>query len=81
MDIGKELGRFDEIIESNQWLITMKGLVKGDLIDPSEVHQIGIVVLRGMQTCLETDNSYYGSSSLLKLQIDNLIKELVRWKP
>ena len=81
LDIGKELGRFDEIIESNQCLIILKGLVKGDLIDPSEVHQIGIMVLRGMQTCLETDNSYYGSSSLLKLQIDNLINELVRWKP
>ena len=82
LDIGKELGRFDETVKSNQWLLTLKGLFKGDSIDPSEVRQIGIVVLRGMQTCLETDNnSDYGSPSLLKLQIDNLINELVRWKP
>lgn len=81
LEVGKELGRFDETVKSNQWLITLKGLVKGDSIDPSEVRQIGIVVLRGMQTCLETDNSDYGSSSLLKLQIDSLIKELMRWKP
>ena len=31
LDIGKELGRFDETIKSNQWLITLKSLVKGDL--------------------------------------------------
>jgi hypothetical protein len=80
LEIGKELGRFDERIESNQWLIKLKGLVKGDLTDQGEVRQIGIVVLRGMQTCLGTENSYYGSSSLLKLQIDNLINELGQWK-
>ncbi len=81
LDIGKELGRFDETVKSNQWLIKLKDLVKGELIDPSEVRQFGIMVLKGMQTCLETDKGNYGSSSLLKLQIDSLIKELVRWKP
>ena len=80
LEIGKDLGRFDETVESNQWLIPLKGLVKGDSIDPSEVRKIGILVLRGMQTYLETDNSDYGSSSLLKLQIDSLIKELMQWK-
>ncbi len=81
LEIGKDLGRFDETVESNQWLITLKGLVKGDSIDPSEVRQIGIMVLRGIQTYLETDNSDYGSPSLLKLEIDSLIKEFMRWKP
>lgn len=81
LDIGKELGQFDETVKSNQWLITLNSLVKGDSIDPNEVRQIGIAVLRGMQTYLETDNSDYGSPSLLKLEIDNLIKELARWKP
>ncbi|MFC1914790.1 hypothetical protein ACFLWK_00845, partial [Chloroflexota bacterium] len=81
LEIGKELGRFDETVKSNQWLITLNCLVKGDSIDPSEVSRIGIMVLRGMQTCLETDTSDYGSPPLLKLQIDNLINELVQWKP
>jgi chromosome segregation ATPase len=80
LEIGKDLGRFDETVESNQWLIALKGLVKGESIDQSEVRQIGIVVLRGMQTYLVTDTSDYGSPSLLKLQIDNLIEALVRWK-
>jgi cell division septum initiation protein DivIVA len=81
LEIGKELGRFDETVKSNQWLITLKGLVKGGSIDPSEVRQIGILVLRGIQTCLATDNSDYGSPSLLELEIENLIKEFMRWKP
>jgi len=82
LEMGKELGRFDEIIESNQWLVNLRDLVKGDKsIDPNEVRQIGISVLRGIHSCLENDNNYDSSSSLLKLSIDNLLSELERWKP
>ncbi len=82
LELGKEMGHYNEIIESNKWLKGLQTLVKGDEeVAPSQVRVIGITLMQAVLTWL--DRHPQDSSALWPLRpaVTNLIGELERWKP
>jgi len=82
LTLGKELGQFTEIIESNEWLRSLQALVRNEnAVEPEKVRAIAMMVLRRIHEWLE--NKYHGDYSLLllKTSIRNLIGEVEKWKP
>ena len=79
--LGKELGQFNEMIESNKWLKGLQALVKGDEeVEPAQVRVIGITVMRSMLTWLDHHAQDSGVPYVLRPSITSLIGELERWK-
>ncbi len=82
LQLGKELGQFNEMIESNKWLKGLQTLVKGDEeVEPSQVRVIGTTVMQAMLTWLDHYTQDSGVPWLLRPSITNLIGEFERWKP
>ncbi len=80
--LGKELGQFNEMIESNKWLKSLYALIKGDKeIEPDQVRVIGITVMKASLSWLEHHYQDSTDPYLLRLTISNLISEFERWKP
>ncbi len=79
LQLGKELGQYNEMIESNKWLKGLLALVKDDEVEPEKVRVIGITVLRSILSWMK---HYYENSNSpwLLVSITNLIGELERWK-
>jgi len=81
LKLGRELGQFHEIIESNKWLKGLQALVKGDEeVDPDQVRVLGITVIQAIVTWLDRHSQDSGVPWLLRPSITNLIGELERWK-
>jgi len=81
LQLGKELGQFNEMIESNKWLKGLQALAKGDdEVEPEQVRVIGITVSHAMITWLDHHSQDSGIPWLLRSSISNLIGELERWK-
>ena len=80
LQLGKELGQYNEMIESNKWLKGLLALVKDDEVEPEKVRVIGITVLRSILSWMK---HYYENSNSpwWLVSISNLIGELERWKP
>jgi len=79
--LGRELGQFNEMIESNKWLKGLQALAKGDEeVEPDQVRVIGITVMQAILSWL--DHHYQDSIApfMLRSSIINLIGELERWK-
>ena len=82
LQVGKELGQLNEMIESNKWLRDLRALIKGDeAVDPSQVRVLGITVLQGILSWLDQGHEDKDSPYLLRVSISNLVGELERWKP
>jgi predicted nucleic acid-binding Zn-ribbon protein len=81
LEVGKEVGRYQGILEVNQWLNELLALVRGEeSIEVKRVRVIALSVLRGVAAwlkCYESDNL---GVSTISLTIDNLIRELEQWK-
>jgi len=81
LQLGRELGQFNEMIESNKWLKGLQALAKGDEeVEPDQVRVIGITVLRSILSWMK---HYYENSNSpwWLVSISNLLGELERWKP
>jgi len=81
LELGKELGHFESVIQSNQWIKELLGLVKGDdNASSGQARVIALAVLRGMSAWLNQHPSEIGSSQLLRVKISAAVEELERWK-
>ena len=81
LELGKELGHFESVIQSNQWIKELLGLVKGnDSVSSGQARVIALAVLRGMSAWLNQHPSDIGSSQLLTAKISAAVEELERWK-
>jgi len=79
--LGKELGQYHEMVESNKWLKSLQSLAEGDEeVEPGQVRVIGSTVLHAMITWLDHYSQDNGASWLLRSYIASLIGELERWK-
>lgn len=79
--LGKELGQFNEMIESNKWLKGLSAMVKGDeKLEPCQVRVIGITLMRAMHTWLEHYAQNNAVPYSLRSWISNTIGELEKWK-
>jgi len=80
--VGQEIGRCNEIVQANQWLLTMVALMKGDSnISSADVYIVSLAILRGLSNWLDRNEGTPSIWYMLKLHLDNAIQELERWKP
>ena len=80
MEVGREVGRSEGILQVNQWLKELMALVGGeDGVEGKRVRVIALSVLRALHIWLERQQS--ASLTLLSLTVKNLISELERWQP
>jgi hypothetical protein len=81
MEIGKEVGRYQEVIQANQWLSDLLALVRGEeSIEGKRVRAIALSVLRGSAAWLKHDEANNLRFSSLSLTLENLIREFEQWK-
>jgi len=81
VEVGKEVGRYQGIVEANQWLNELLALVHGEeSIEGQRVRAIALSVLRGIAAWLKRYESDDIGVSTISLTVDNLIRELEQWK-
>ncbi len=81
LEAGKEIGRYQEILEANAWLKELLALVRGeDSIERKQVRAIVLLVLRGTASWLTHHEANKLSLSTLPFTLKNLITELEQWK-
>ena len=81
LETGKEVGRLEEILEANAWLKELLALVGGEQgIEAKQVRVIALLVARGVSGWLKLQDKYSTELISLSTTINNLIKELERWK-
>jgi predicted nucleic acid-binding Zn-ribbon protein len=79
VDVGKEVGRCEGILQSSQWLNELLALVRGEEeIEGKRVRIIVLSVVRALHIWLKRQRSL--SYTLLPVTVENLISELERWK-
>ncbi len=82
LDLGKELGHFESVVKSNQWLQELLALVKGeDSVSCGQARVIGLTVLRGILALIHWRYDEIGLPQLLTTKITAAVDELERWKP
>ncbi len=78
---GKEIGRLQGAIQSNEWLQDLQAVVKNEgEIDGQRLRVITLLVLRGAAAWMRQNKTNNLKISTLLYQTDNLIKELEAWQ-
>ena len=81
LEAGKEVGRYQEILEGNAWLKELLALARGEQgIEAKQVRVIALWVARGLSGWLKIQDKYSAVFTSLSFATDSLIKELERWK-
>ena len=81
VEIGKEIGQYQGILECNEWLNELLALIRGEeAVADKRVRTIASSVLRGLAAWLKQHKSDSFISSSLLLNTENLIRELEQWK-
>jgi len=81
LEVGKEMGRYEEILKTNAWINDLMALVKdGRDIEARKVKAITLSVLRGFSNWLKAQDGYSIALTSLSLVTNNLIRELEQWK-
>ena len=79
MEVGKDVGRYEGILKSCEWLDELLALVQGEEnIAGKRVKVIALLVVRALHTWLKRQGSL--SVTLLLYAVEALIGELERWK-
>ncbi len=79
MEVGKDVGRYEGILKSCEWLDELLALVRGEEnIAGKRVKIISLLVVRALHTWLKRQGSL--SFTLLLYAVETLISELERWK-
>lgn len=81
LEAGKEVGRYEEMLEANAWLKELLALVRGEQgIEAKQVRVIALSVARGVSGWLKVQDKYSAVFTSLSFATNNLIKELEQWK-
>jgi predicted nucleic acid-binding Zn-ribbon protein len=79
VDVGKEVGRCEGILQSSEWLNELLALVRGEEnVEGKRVRIIALLVVRALHIWLKRQDSL--SFTLLSLTVETLIRELEQWK-
>ena len=79
MKVGKDVGRYEGILKSCEWLDELLALVRGEEnIAGKRVKIISLLVVRALHTWSKRQDSL--SYTLLPHAVESLISELERWK-
>ena len=81
LEAGKEVGRYQEILEGNAWLKELLSLVRGEQgIEAKQVRTIALLLARGVSGWLKSQDKYSTVFISLSRSTDNFIRELEQWK-
>jgi len=81
LELGIEVGRYKEMLQSNQWLSDLLALVRGEeSVEGKRVRAIILLVLRGALAWLKQNQASDLRLSTLSYAVGNLIGELEKWK-
>jgi SMC interacting uncharacterized protein involved in chromosome segregation len=81
LEAGKEVGRCEEIVETNTWLKELLALVQGEQgIEAKKVKVIVLLLARGVSNWLKVQDRYSAPFASLSNITNNLIRELEQWK-
>lgn len=81
LEVGIKIGQFEEMLQANQWLRELLILVRGEgRIEGKRVRVIVLKILRSVGLWLKDNKANEWEYLALSLAIDNLIKELEKWK-
>ena len=81
LEAGKEIGRYQEMLQANQWLSELLALVRGEeIIEGKRVRVIGLLVLRGAAAWFKHNRANNLGLSSLSYSTENLIREFEQWK-
>ena len=81
LEVGKELGRYEGILQVNEWLKELLAMVRGEeSVEDKRVRAIILSVLRGGAAWLKHNKGDNLVFSPLLSAAENLIRELERWK-
>ena len=79
MEVGKDVGRYEGILQVNAWLSDLPALIRGEEgITGNRVKTMALPVVRGLDIWLKRQDSL--SFTLLPLTVQTLISELEQWK-
>ena len=79
VDVGREVGQYEGMLKSNEWLNGLLTLVQGEEnIAGKRVKVIALLVVRALHTWLKRQSSL--SYTLLPHAAESLISELERWE-
>ena len=79
MEVGKDVGRYEGILQSCEWLNELLALVRGEEnVEGKRVRIIALSVVRALYLWLKRQDSL--SFTLLTLTVETLISELEQWK-
>jgi len=79
IEVGKDIGRYEGILKSCEWLDELLALVRGEEeIEGNRVRVIALLLVRSVATWLKRHDSH--SMTLLPVTAENLISELERWR-
>jgi predicted nucleic acid-binding Zn-ribbon protein len=80
-DIGKEVGRYEGIVEANHWLVDLFALMKGsDSIEAMRVKTILLPVIRGAQPWMKHNQEKLGVNSSIPQALALLVGGLEQWQ-
>jgi hypothetical protein len=80
LEVGKEVGRYEGVVEANAWLKEMLALMQGgEGIDAKHVRVIALSVVRGLCIWMRVRNKNSIVVTPLSNATDNLIRELEKW--
>jgi transposase len=81
LEVGKEVGQYEGILEVNQWLNELMALIRGEeSVEGKRVRVIALSVIRGMAVWLKRHSSESLTLSSLLSATDKLVRELEQWK-
>jgi hypothetical protein len=82
LEAGSEIGRYETIVEVNDWLHQLTALVNGDSsVTGEQVRTTGHRILRAISVWLNQQPDKFGMLSPLKARITAAIEALEQWKP
>jgi len=81
LETGKEVGRYEEILENNVWLKELFALVKGEpSIEAKQVRAIALLVVRRVSRWLRVQDKYSTIFTSLSRVTNKLIEDFEQWK-
>jgi len=81
VEVGREVGRYEGILQVNEWLNELIALVRGEEnVEGKRVRVIALSVIRGTAIWLKCQDTYSLPFTSLSLTIERLIRELEQWE-
>ena len=82
LELGQEMGRYENLLEANHWLGTLLALVRGDTgAEAAEIRAVGVMILRGLLDWIAAHSDVVASWSLVKMSLDSALREVEGWNP